>query len=302
MSGDMTVEGVRLSRPEKILFPEDGVSKADLATYYSRVAGRMLPFLRDRPISMTRFPDGITGHSFVQKNVPEYFPDWMRRVEVKKQDGIVEHVICDKAATLVYLANQACIEPHAFLSRAGRLDFPDQLIIDLDPPGEERFPDARRAALWVRELLEGDLGLRGYVRTTGGNGLHVHVPLNRQAGFDAVRDFAHQVARVLAARHPDVLTAEQRKDKRGDRVYLDMMRNGYAQTAVASYAVRACTGATVATPLSWEEAEDDGLTPRRFTIRSVLDREPPGPWDGFARHAQGLTKAADRLAALADPV
>jgi bifunctional non-homologous end joining protein LigD len=291
---------VTLSRPEKILFPEDGVTKGDLIAYYERVAGPMLASLRDRPIMMARYPDGITGPRLVQKNVPGYFPDWISRVTVPKQDGVVEQVICDKPATLVYLANQACIEVHAFLSRADKLDFPDQLIVDLDPPDDEHFPDVRRAAQWTRELLDRDLGLRSYVRTTGGRGLHVVVPLDRRAGFDTVRDFAHKAARVLAARHPDVLTAEQRKGKRGNRVYLDMGRNAYAQTAVASYAVRARPGATVATPLHWDEVADAALTPHRFTIRSVPDRleSAPDPWGGFPGRGQGLAKAADRLAGL----
>jgi bifunctional non-homologous end joining protein LigD len=305
MAEQLTTGGitVTLSRPEKVLFPDDGVTKGDLIAYYERVAGPMLAFLADRPIMMARYPDGITGHRLVQKNVPGYFPDWISRVTVPKQDGVVEQVICDKPATLVYLANQAVIEVHAFLSRAdkaGKLDFPDQLIIDLDPEDDEHFPDVRRAAQWTRELLDGDLGLRSWVRTTGGRGLHVVVPLDRRADFDTVRDFAHKTARVLAARHPDVLTAEQRKDKRGDRLYLDMGRNAYAQTAVASYSVRARPGATVATPLHWDEVADDGLTPHRFTISSVPDRldSVPDPWDGFPGRGQSLAEASDRLAAL----
>jgi bifunctional non-homologous end joining protein LigD len=301
MAEQLTVGGitVTLSRPEKVLFPDDGITKGDLIAYYERVADRMLAFLSDRPIMMARYPDGITGHRLVQKNAPEYFPDWITRAPVPKQDGVVEHVICDKPATLVYLANQACIEVHAFLSRADKLDFPDQLIIDLDPPDQEHFPDVRRAAQWTRELLDGELGLRSYVRTTGGRGLHLVVPLDRRADFDTVRDFAHQAARVLAARHPDVLTAEPRKDKRGDRLYLDVGRNAYAQTAVASYSVRARAGATVAMPLHWDDVADAGLTPRRFTIRSVPDLlDSPDPWEGFPGRGQGLAKASERLARL----
>ena len=302
MPEQLTVGGitVTLSRTDKVLFPADGITKGDLIAYYERVADPMLAFLRDRPIMMARYPDGINGPRLVQKNVPAYFPDWITRAEVPKQDGTVHHAIFDKPATLVYVANQACIEVHAFLSRTDKLDFPDQLIVDLDPEDQEHFPDVRRAAQWTRELFDGDLGLRSYVRTTGGRGLHVVVPLDRRADFDTVRDFAHQVARVLAARHPDVLTAEQRKDKRGDRLYLDMGRNAYAQTAVASYSVRARPGATVATPLHWDEVEDAGLTPGRFTIRTVPDRldSVPDPWEGFPGRGQDLSKAAERLTAL----
>jgi bifunctional non-homologous end joining protein LigD len=300
---DMVVGGiaVRLSHAGKVLFPDDGITKEDLARYYADAAGRMLPWLRDRPIMMVRYPDGLGGEGIVQKNVPAYFPDWITRVKVGKEGGgVVQHAVCDKAATLVYLANQACIEVHAFTSRADRLDAPDQLVIDFDPPDARHFEQVRRAALWARELLDGELGLTSYVRTTGGRGLHVHVPLDRRAGFDDVREFAHRSAEVLARRHPDVITTEQRRDKRGDRVYADVMRNAYAQLVVACYAVRARPGAPVATPLSWPEAERAGLEPGQFTIATVRARlqDAADPWAGFTRARHGLRRAAKRLAEL----
>jgi bifunctional non-homologous end joining protein LigD len=306
LTENITVGGitVRLSNAGKVLFPDDGITKEDLARYYANAAGRMLPWLRDRPITMMRYPDGLGGERIVQKNVPAYFPDWITRVQVGKEaGGVVQHAICDKPATLVYLANQACIEVHAFTSRADRLDAPDQLVLDFDPPDMQRFEQVRQAALWARELLDGGLGLTSYVRTTGGRGLHVHVPLDRRAGFDEVREFAHRAAEVLARRHPDVLTTEQRKDKRGDRVYIDVMRNAYAQLVVACYAVRARPGAPVATPLNWPEAEHPGLAPGQFTIATVQARLKGGddPWAGFTRTRHGLGRAAKRLAELGSP-
>ena len=154
----------------------------------------MLPWLKDRPVSMVRYPDGLDGERFFQKNAPSYFPGWIRRVTVGKEGGEVEHVVCDKPATLVYLANQACIEIHAFTSRADQPGVPDQVVFDFDPPDGERFAAVRQAALQARDLLEHDLGLSSFVRTTGGRGLHVHVPLIRRAGFDAVLEFTHRVA------------------------------------------------------------------------------------------------------------
>jgi len=177
---------------------------------------------------------------------------------------------------------------------------PDQMVFDFDPPGDNRFADVRRAALWARDLLDGELDLTSFVRTSGGHGLHVHVALNRRADFDSVRDFAHRTAELLARRHPDVITTEQRKDKRGDRIYADVMRNAYAQTVVASYSVRARAGAPVATPLSWPEVEDDGLEPGQFTmatVRARLDRTED-PWAGFTDARQGLTEAEKRLTKL----
>ena len=174
-----------------------------------------------------------------------------------KEGGVVEQLVCGQAADLVYLASQACIEVHAFTSRADKLDAPDQIVFDFDPPDGEHFGQVRQAALRARDLLDDKLGLTSYVRTTWG-GLHVHVALNRRAGFDPVRDFAHRVGVLLASRHPDVLTVEQRKDNRGARIYVDIMRNAYAQLVVAMYGVRARPGAPVATPLSWPEVARHG--------------------------------------------
>jgi bifunctional non-homologous end joining protein LigD len=295
----VTVSGisVELSNAGKVFFPGPEITKGDLVGYYRDVAARMLPYLRDRPLVMERYPDGITGERIVQKNVPRYFPEWITRTRVKKQDGTLLQVICDKPATLVYLANQACVEMHAFLSRTSALDRPDQLVFDLDPPDDDHFALVRRLALRLRELLEDELGLTAFVKTTGGKGLHVHVPLSARDDFDAVRRFARQASEVVAAREPDSLTVEQRKDSRGDRVYADVMRNAYAQTAVAPYSVRARPGAPVATPLQWEELEDSGLTPHQFTLRTVGEHlaRRPDPWAGLARHRYGLARAAQRL-------
>jgi bifunctional non-homologous end joining protein LigD len=304
-SGTVTVSGITvdLSNSGKLLFPDDQVTKGDLVGYYRDIAARMLPYLRDRPLSMERYPDGITGERIVQKNVPRYFPDWISRTRVKKQGGTLVQVICDKPATLVYLANQACIEMHAFLSAASALDRADQLIFDLDPPDDHQFDLVKHLALRLRELLEDELGLTAFVKTTGGKGLHVHVPLNATDDFDTVRQFARQASGVLAAREPDSLTIEQRKESRGDRIYSDVMRNAYAQTAVAPYSVRARPGAPVATPLDWAELEDPGLTPHQFTLRTVggrLDRlGGSDPWAGMARRRYGLARPSQRLAKLA---
>jgi len=297
----VTVSGisVELSNTGKVFFPDPEITKGELAGYYKDMAGRILPYLRDRPLVMARYPDGITGERIVQKNVPAYFPAWVTRTEVKKQDGTLLQVVCDKPATLVYLANQACVEMHAFLSRTGALDRPDQLVFDLDPPDDRHFGEVRELALELRRLLEGELGLTAFVKTTGGKGLHVHVPLAARDDFDTVRQFARQVSEVLAAREPGRLTTQQRREGRGDRVYSDVMRNAYAQTVVAPFSVRARPGAPVATPLAWDELKDPALTPGRFTLRTVgerLDRmEGSDPWAGMARRRHGLARPAGRL-------
>jgi bifunctional non-homologous end joining protein LigD len=286
---------VPLSNTGKVLFPADGITKGDVIGYYRDIAGVMLPYLRDRPLSLARYPEGITGERIFQKNVGRHFPDWIPRAEVDKAGGELCQVLAEKPADLVYLANQASIELHAVLSRTGALHQPDQLIFDLDPPGDDRFGDVRTIALRLRAILADDLGLTSFVKTTGSRGLHVLVPLNAQEDFDAVREFARQVAVVLATAEPELVTVEPRKNARGDRIYADIMRNGYAQTAVAPYSVRARPGAPVAAPLHWDEVADPELTARFVTIRTIAARldqlaSSGDPWAGLSRHRQGLAR------------
>jgi bifunctional non-homologous end joining protein LigD len=210
------VEGidVRLSHLDKVFFPDDGITKGDLVEYYRQMAPRIITFTRDRPLVMHRFPEGITGPRIVQQNAPRYFPDWVTRTVVVKQRGTLWHVLADKPATPVYLANQGFIEFHVFLSRVGALYQPNQVMFDLDPPDQEGFTLACRVAVDLRELLTGELGLTCYVKTTGGKGLHVHVPVPPPEDFDTVRGFARDLASMLASRSPTHLTTEQRKDQR----------------------------------------------------------------------------------------
>lgn len=279
----LVARNVEITRAEKVLFPRDRLTKADLVAYYRSVAPLMLPHLRNRPLVMFRYPDGIDGKAWVHKEVPDYFPAWIHRVTVPKSDGKVTHVVCDDASTLAYLANQACITPHVWLSRVDRLDHPDRLIFDLDPPGIS-FAPVRRAAHIVGELLS-ELGLPSNLLTTGSRGLHVIVRLDRRADFDTVRDFARSVAALLAERYPRDLTIEARKAKRGKRLYLDVARNGYAQTTVAPFAVRALPGAPVAAPIEWSQLDDPGLTARTYSVAN-----PASAWKSAPR-PRSLTPA-----------
>jgi bifunctional non-homologous end joining protein LigD len=285
-----------ISNPAKALFP-DGMTKLDLAAYYERVADVMLPLVLGRPVHMQRFPDGIEGPQIQQKQAPAYFPDFVTRVRVaRKRGGSVEHVVIDKVQTLVYLVDQACITPHVWLSRGDRLESPDRLIFDLDPPRPDPIV-LRRAARTLRSLLD-DVGLSPYLMTTGSRGLHVVAPLDRSASFEEARAFARSLAQVLVAREPERFTLEQRKNRRGERLYLDTARNGYAQTAVAPYAVRALPGAPVATPLAWEELSR--TDPQRFTARNLPRRlaRRSDPWADIDRHAASLHDASSQLAQL----
>ena len=289
---ELTVDGckIRVSNPEKILFPADGLTKSDLVDYYLRIAERMIPHVKGRPVTMHRFPDGIDGKSFYQQDVSDYFPEWIHRARVERRQGggEVVHVLCDNAATLGYLANQACITPHVWLSRVDALLLPDQMIFDLDPSGDD-FQSAARIALHLRDLLE-EVGMKGFLKTTGAHGLHVIVPLVRKASFEEARAFAHAAAGELARRFPREATTEIRLEKRGKRVYVDVLRNAYGQTAVAPYAVRALPGAPVSTPLDWRELEEHGLTAQTYTLRNLFDRleKIPDPWADMKAEAYTL--------------
>jgi len=296
---------VEISRPEKVLFPDDGITKSDLVDHYHAVASLMVPQLRDRPLMMERHPDGIGGKPLMQKNAPDYFPEWVRRAVLPKEGGKVTHPVCDDTATLVYLAGQACVTPHRWLSRADRPDHPDRLVFDLDPPDEpgsgsgSGFEEVRWTARRVCGLL-GELGLPGLLMTTGSRGLHVVVPLDRRADFDTVRAFARDAADLLAARHPDRLTTEMRKDQRGGRLYLDTQRNAYAQTAVTPYAVRARPGAPVAAPIDAAELDDPALAPDRWTLRTFGERLTDDPWAHADTRGRSLRTARRRLTRLTE--
>ncbi|WP_309237896.1 non-homologous end-joining DNA ligase [Streptomyces albidus (ex Kaewkla and Franco 2022)] len=291
------MKDIEITRPEKVLFPDDGITKRDLADHYRRVAGRAVPLLRNRPLMMERHPDGIGGKPLMQKNAPDYFPEWVHTAELAKEDGTVRHPLCDNADTLVYLAGQACITPHRWLSRADHPHHPDLLVFDLDPSGEADFEDVRWAASCVGGLLE-EVELPTQLMTTGSRGLHVIATLDRKSDFDSVRAFARRVSEVLVARHPDRLTGEARKANRGDRIYLDIQRNAYAQTAVAPYSVRALPGAPVAVPISWSELKDPKLAPDRWNVGNVEDRlRKSDPWEGPSPRGRSVRAADRRLSA-----
>jgi bifunctional non-homologous end joining protein LigD len=286
---------VRLSNPAKVLFPDDGITKADLAGYYADIAPAMLPHVRDRPLNLWRWNAGIAKPVVVQQEIPKGAPEWVRRVTVqRRKGGEVSHAVGGETATLVWLANQNCITPHIWAGRADRPDRPDRLVFDLDPPDEDpgsHFPAIRAGALELGNVLR-ELGLEPFAMTSGSRGLHVVAPLRRRAHADEARATAGLIAERLAERRPDELTTAWRKEKRGGRVLVDVARNTYAQTTVAPYAVRALPGAPVATPLAWDELGDPELHPRRWTLATVPGRvaDRGDPWAGIAAAAAALPK------------
>src|SRR5712692_9532657 len=269
--------------------------KLDLARHYDRVAPAMVPHVRDRPLALDVYPDGVQCRGYLMKQIPAHFPHWIARATVRKRGGEVTHVLANDRPTLVYLAGQSVVTLHAWPSRADRPDHPDRLIFDLDP-SRERFVEVRAAARALGDLLR-DLGLAPFAMTTGSRGLHVVVPLRRREPFDAVRAFARAVAQELVAGDPKRLTIAHRKADRGNRIFVDVNRNGYAQHAVAAYAVRPRATAPVATPFQWEELDDRRLAPDRWTVTTIGDRldSEGDPWKGIGSHARGLGTAIRRL-------
>lgn len=278
-------KNIEVSSRDKLMFPNAGITKGELVDYYRRIAAVMLPHLRDRPISLQRFPDGIEEEGFFQKNMPDYFPGWFHSARLSKEDGTVRYPLVGDAASLVYLANQGTITLHAALAKTGTPHHPDRLVFDLDPSGDT-FQPVQGAARILRKALE-ELDLPAYVQTTGSRGLHVVVPLQGKQDFDQARAFALGLAGDLAQRHADQLTVEHRKKKRGDRVFVDCMRNAYGQTAVAPYSLRARPGAPCATPLSWAEALAGDMKPDRYGLKNIFRRlgRKEDPWKGMGRHA-----------------
>ena len=262
---------VKLSNPDKVLFPDDGITKAELAEYYASVADVMVPHTRDRPMNLWRWNKGISEQVVVQQSLPKGAPDWVARCEVpRRKGGDITHGMINDADTLRWLSQQNCITPHVWNARCDRRDRPDRLVFDLDPTGDD-FNEIREGALAVAEMLRG-IGLTPFAKVSGSRGIHVVAPLKRTRPVDEVRAAAQTLADQVAAEHPDTLTTAWRKEKRDGRILVDVARNTYGQTIVAPYAVRALPGAPVSAPITWDEVADPGLGPQAFGLRAMRER------------------------------
>ncbi|HEU4435491.1 MAG TPA: non-homologous end-joining DNA ligase [Pyrinomonadaceae bacterium] len=262
---------VIITHPEKIMFPDAGITKGELASYYEMIAPVMLPHLRRRPITMERFHRGINAPGFFQKDVSKGFPEWLERVEVPKHGGTVHHPIVTDTEGLLWLANQNSITIHVWASRAPNLYQPDICVFDLDPSKADDAEPLRAAALSLRDLLT-ELGLPSWIKTSGSKGFHIAAPLDGKSDFGTVARFAHAVGQILVKRDPDNLTQEFSKVDRGGRILVDTGRNGYSATFAAAYTVRARPGAPVSAPCSWEEVESGEVGPKTLTLRNMGER------------------------------
>ena len=289
-----------VTRPDKVLYPDEGWTKADVVDYYRRVADYMLPHLAGRPLTLHRFPDGIGEDGFFQQAYAEYFPEWVGNLLVRHDEptGAVRHILCEDADCLAFLADQAAITFHRWAARGRAIDRPDLLIFDLDPPDDD-LGVLKRTARRIAALMR-DCQLSPFVMTTGSTGLHVVAPLQARQGFDDVRGLAQAMAERLADRYPDELTTEQRRESRQGRLYLDVMRNAFGQTAVAPYSLRARPGAPVATPLDWVELDKGGLRSDSYTLKNIFRRlgQKGDPWAGMFEQAGDPTAACEALGRL----
>jgi bifunctional non-homologous end joining protein LigD len=285
-----------ITHPEKVLFPDDGITKGELAAYYEAIAPVMLPHLRGRPVTMERFHRGIGEKGFFQKSVVKGFPEWLERVEVPKHGGTVHHPLINDVRGLLWLANQNCITPHVWASRVPRLYHPDICIFDLDPLRDDAG-EMRAAVLALRDLLS-ELGLTSWVKTSGSKGFHIAVPLDGEADAGTVASFAHAVGRVLVSRHPRSLTLEFSKADRDGRIYVDTGRNHPPATFAAAYAVRAKPGAPISAPCSWEEVASGAAGPMTYVMRTMAGRvaQVGDLWAELHRSAQSLRGPAAHLA------
>lgn len=284
---------IEISSVDKVFFPDAGITKGDVLDHYRSVAPVMAPHLAGRPLTLQRFPDGIEGSGFYQKDASGHFPDWIRTVEVEKRSGqgTVDHVVCDDEATLMYLADQGTVTFHVGPAPADDLERPDIVVFDLDPPEDRRLDDLRAGVRIVWDGLE-EVGLTPFLQTTGSKGFHVVAPIEHGPSFDQVRRDLRDLAHVLVEREPDLLTTAQRKDKREGRIYLDLGRNAFGQTYVAPYSVRPREGAPVATPIDRDEL---GRTePRSYAVGNIRRRlgQKDDPWAGMHRQAVGWDDVA----------
>jgi bifunctional non-homologous end joining protein LigD len=300
MDGDhVTVAGIRVTHPDRVLYEELGITKAALAHYYESVAEWMLPELRDRPLSLVRCPQGPGEGCFYQKNIDAKFPDEIERVPVELGGGGVYAAVSSIAA-VVGLVQMGVIELHAWGATTRDLARPDRMVLDLDPDPRLPWRAVMAAAHHLRERLE-DLGLESFVKTTGGKGLHVVVPLARRHGWDEVKEFSRALAGSMAAERPRDYTARSAKRERLRRIYIDYLRNAEGATAIAPYSVRARPGAPVATPLHWDEVSGR-MRPEKFHAGNMHRRVAglhTDPWKAMRRKGQTLTSAMKRKLGIA---
>ncbi len=284
-----------ITHPDKVLFPDDGITKGEVAAYYEAMAPLMLPHLRGRPLTMERYPQGIGAKGFWQKDVSKGFPDWLERVAIPKKDGVVNYPVLTSKESLMWVANQNTITHHVWISRLPDLNYPDLCVFDLDPSRDD-VKSVRGAAVGLRDLLE-KLGLPSWIKTTGGKGFHIVVPIDGKTPMGTVVRFANAVGTFFVSLAPDQLTQEFSKADRRGRIYMDTGRNGFSATFAAVYTVRAKAGAPVSAPCTWEEVERGVVKPDSFTLKNMPDRiaKVGDLWADMRKRGRSLKQPMEKL-------
>lgn len=282
---------ITVSNEQKIWFPQSKISKGDILAYYQKVAPFSIHQIKNHVLTMQRFPSGIKGESFYQKNAGTYFPSWIKTIPIKKENGgKVNYVVATSEATLLYLVNQGSLVIHNWLSRYDKLYYPDRMIFDLDPSKND-FNSIRHAALLLKSIFD-DMDIPSFAMTTGSRGIHVCVPLKRVHTFDQISDFSYEIAQRMYNENPKQFTLEIRKNKRAGKIFIDTLRNRYSATAVMPYSVRAREKAPVAAPLWWQEVKSSRLSAQSFTIKNIPARlkSEGDPWSDMYDHSISLKK------------
>jgi len=291
------INGIDISNPEKKIFAS--YTKKDLVGYYAKIAEIMLPHIKNRLLSLYRFPNGTDKEGFFQKERPGFFPSWINHKKVPKHSdggkGEVDYIVCDSQKSLVYVASQVA-EFHISTSTTEKLGYPDKLMFDLDPESDNpaQIARLRKIARKLGELLS-NIGLNPFIMTTGKKGYHIAVPIKPEQANEQVREFALKAAQVIENDNPDQATTELVKSKRMDRIFIDVNRNSPQQTSIAPYSVRAVKNATVALPISWDELES--ASPANFNIEKTIKRmhKRKDPWKDFAKKSGSLKEVVARL-------
>lgn len=287
---------LELTNLDKIFWPEEGLTKGDLIAYYKKIAPVILPYLKDRPESLNRFPNGIHGENFYQKNVSSKIPRWIktRAIRHESEDRLVNYILCQDQATLVYMANLGCIEINPWNSRTQKMDHPDYLILDIDPEGLP-FSAVVDAALATKEVLD-ELSLEAYCKTSGATGIHIFLPTGAQYNYAQIREFAKIINILVHKKIPRITSLERSPGKRRKKIYLDYLQNAKGQTLASAYSVRPVKGALISTPLRWEEVNGD-LRPDRFTMKNIFERiESVGDaWKGILGTGINIEKTLGKI-------
>lgn len=285
---------IDITHENKIYFPKEKITKGEVINYYQKIGLIMIRYTKNRAVTMHRFPGGITQEGFYHKNAPDFFPKWikLKAVERKEEKGSVRYVVVNNVATLIYIVNYGCLTPHLWLSKIDKLNYPDRMIFDFDPPSSKYFGLICKKAKELKEILQ-ELNLHPFVMSTGSKGLHITTPLIRNSTFSEVRTFAQNVAQILIDRDSKNLTLNARKEGRSQKIFIDTLRNSFGATGVAPYAIRAINGAPIAVPLEWKELGNKGLNPQKYKISNVFDRlkKVGDLWEGIDDYSASIKHA-----------